>query len=125
MLNQVVKHFFDLGFYPAADDDFHLGPPNLKLFILRTLWELLVYLLLSIGILCREMLRFEPLRLDISLLSWPTTAAAFVVGSIPFPTIMRRLTKRKPKGGVSHVLVPFAYGLSFDYVVYFIKHSVR
>lgn len=120
MTFSVKSYFFDLGFYPSKQDDFHLGTKDHKQFILRTVWEMGVYGLLTLGILCREVLHFHPLRLDSSDINYPMVAAALVVAAIPFPIIMRKMTKLKSKGGLMHVVVPFAYGITFNYMAHLV-----
>jgi hypothetical protein len=120
-MNTIVNYFFELGFYPDQNDDFHLGKNDTNEFFLKTLWEALVYVLLTLGIFCQEILKFNPLRADLSNISWLNLLAAFIVAAIPFPAIIRKLSKTKPKGGVMHIAIPFAYGLTFNYLVNFVK----
>jgi hypothetical protein len=47
------------------------------------------------------------------------------VAAIPFPIIMRKMTKLKPKEGLMHIVVPFAYGLTFNYATHLVKIVIR
>jgi hypothetical protein len=112
----MLRQLFDLGFYPQPPDPERptLGHERPKLgkslALARVAWDIACWILLALGIFLRQGLEFQPLSWRVERLTVGSFAASVVISLAVFPMLMRSLNRRRPRAGLLHVAVPFAFG---------------
>jgi len=111
MLSQLFVGIFDLGFYPTASQ--MEGRPTLgtnNLTFAQFAWDITCWILLALGIFLRQGLEIQSLSWRAEHLSAGSFTASLVISFALFPMLMRRLNRRRPRPGLLHVTIPFAFG---------------
>src|SRR6516225_4436584 len=111
MLRQLFVGILDLGFYPTSPQ--MQGRPTLGTNVLTLAqfgWDITCWILLALGIFLRQGLEIQNLSWRVERLSAGSFTASLVISFALFPMLMRRLNRRRPRPGLLHVTIPFAFG---------------
>lgn len=118
MAPSTLNKFFDLGFYPErADRKLPLqlgGSPKTKPPWSNLSWQIGAWLLVALGIFARQGMQFPPIAWKITQLTWGAFLGSVIIGLAVFPWFMRRVNKKRPRPGLEHVALPFAFGFFLD-----------
>jgi hypothetical protein len=113
MFRQVLSGIFDLGFYPEPREKLLLGKKK-SLTFAQIAWDVTCWILLALGIFLRQGLQIQDLSWRVERLTAGSFAASLVISFALFSMLMRRFNKRRPRPGLLHVTVPFAFGFFLD-----------
>lgn len=111
-----VLGVFDLGFFSGDIPTrlpLELGQGSTR-HTRRILWEVAGWLLIACGIFVRQALLLPSAQWLTPNLNLGAFLAAAMISLAVFPFFMRRLNRRRPKPGVEHVAIPFAFGFFLD-----------
>ena len=117
MGRSLLKTIFDLGFFPESDKpekQLLLGPKRLS--PKQTMWDIICWLLTALGIFLRQGLDLSDFSWDYNRLTGTSFAASLVISFALFPTLMRRLNRKRTRPGLEHLAAPFAFGFFLDLV---------
>jgi hypothetical protein len=104
--NRVVRYFLDLGFYPG---EVELGTGLQRK---RLAWLITVYVLLFLGLSCRQWidLKQEPVKFSVANLQLGVFVASAVVAIALFPPFTAWFNKRFRKPSWEQVMWAFSFG---------------
>lgn len=118
-MRNIVLYFIELDFFYTEK---YLGKSLRRR---KREWVVIVYLLLSFGIFCRQITNFPEVDLKLDNLRFSVLIASFIIGFAILPAIIKRLNKRsKGKPKLEHTLSAFGFGffvnlISEKLLVYF------
>ena len=110
MVKGIIRNVFDLGFY-RDDPQIYLGG---GLSWKQIAWDVISWLLLSLGIFLRQGLDLTPLSWTLERLNWGAFLASVVIALAVFRFFMKRFNRSRPVPGFEHVAAPFAFGFFLD-----------
>jgi hypothetical protein len=107
------KYFLDLGFFPSYDD-LDLGTSVIHQ---RMVWSLVVYVMTTLGIFCRQYTDFPRIVTHLDRIEGPVILGSFVIGLALLPLPMywfNRGKKRGSKPDWKQVILAFSFGFFVD-----------
>ncbi len=113
----LFKTIFDLGFFPESGEPkkrLLLGPKKLSL--KQIIWDIICWILTALGIFLRQSLDFSDLSWYYNRLTGSSFVVSLVISFALFPTLMRRLNRKRQRPGLEHIATPFAFGFFLDLV---------
>jgi hypothetical protein len=102
------NYFTDMGFYHNQKA---LGRSLLNK---KARWTIVVYLLVSLGIFCRQITSFPVVDLNPANIKVSIFLASMIIGFAILPYVMRRISKNKPNPSLEHTLSAFGIGFFID-----------
>jgi len=115
VFRQLFSAIFDLGFDPEhgqIQDRLLLGKKSFT--FAQIAWDVICWILLALGMFLRQGLQIRDLSWQVERLTASSFAASLVISFALFPMLMRRLNKRRPRPGLIHITLPFAFGFFLD-----------
>jgi len=104
----IEDYFKDMGFFHNEE---YLGP---RLIQKKTRWTILVYVLVSLGIFCRQITNFPTVSMNMTNFNFSVFAASMIVGFAILPYVMKKISRKKPKLSYEHTLSAFGIGFFID-----------
>jgi hypothetical protein len=123
MGNALIRGIFDLGFSEdpirgkqlPQERPLNLGQSK-PLTWKQTLWDVLAWLLLSLGMFFRQGLVVPDFAWMPDHLSLGAFLASVVLSLAIYPSFMRWFNRHRPRVGLEHVALPFSFGFFLDIV---------
>ncbi|WP_343670488.1 hypothetical protein [Chitinophaga sp.] len=105
----ISTYFGDMGFYPDARFN------GRKILQKKMNWTIAVYILVSLGIFCRQITNFPKVTMNMDNFKWNVFFASLIFGFAILPAVMKRISHRRRTPSLEHILTAFGIGFFIDF----------